>query len=70
MPWSFLQDDFFDDDREDDTLDEERNERERENARIFIERLKAYLDTLASARGSIETDFRLQQFASDFCSGN
>lgn len=70
----FFQEDYFDDggdhSLDDDDLDEERNERERENARTFIDRLKAYLATLVAARGSIETDFRLQQFASDFCAGN
>ncbi|TRY76541.1 hypothetical protein TCAL_00090 [Tigriopus californicus] len=43
------------------------NEVERENARIFIKKLKESLDHIISARGSVEIDNRIQEFASKFC---
>lgn len=45
------------------------NEVERENARIFIKKLKDNLDHIMSARGSVEIDNRIQDFASNFCHG-
>ena len=42
---------------------------ERENAQAFLQSLKEELSRLTSARGSVEIDQRLQEFASKFCHG-
>ncbi len=57
------------DDEDEDAAEAARNEMERENARSFVDRLKAYMDTLINARGSVEVDYKLQEFASKFCEG-
>lgn len=56
-----------DEDTED--ADDERNEVERENARTFVKRLKDKLEWIMTARGSVEMDHKLQEFASTFCHG-
>ena len=47
--------------------DEKRDETERENAKLFLQKLKQNLPQIASARGAVEIDFRVQKFASNFC---
>ena len=42
---------------------------ERENARTFVERLGRHMEALIGARGAVEVDVRLQEFASKFCEG-
>lgn len=49
---------------------EEEEHLERENAQIFIKALQDELKHLSSARGTVEIDQRLQEFASKFCHGN
>ena len=44
-------------------------EQERENARVFVEKLKEEMKCLNKARGTIEIDQKLQEFASRFCHG-
>lgn len=58
-----------DDDEEEDEVEAARNEMERENARTFVERLGRYMEALLGARGAVEVDVRLQEFASKFCEG-
>ncbi len=48
---------------------EEEEHLERENAQIFIKALQDELKHLSSARGTVEIDQRLQEFASKFCHG-
>ncbi len=74
IPRSLLANDDDDDDEDDDEEDEdgekdEGNEVERRNARLFVERLASALDKIVGARGSVETDHRIQTFASNFCHG-
>jgi hypothetical protein len=56
-------------DEEEDEEEAVKNEMERENARTFVERLRLHMEALLCARGSVEVDFRLQEFASRFCEG-
>ena len=58
-----------DDDDEEDEAEAARNEMERENARTFVERLGRHMEALLGARGAVEVDVRLQEFASKFCEG-
>ena len=48
---------------------EEEEHLERENAQIFLNSLKDELKYLTSARGTIDIDQRLQEFASKYCHG-
>ena len=57
------------DDEEEDEAEAARNEMERENARTFVERLGRHMEALLEARGAVEVDVRLQEFASKFCEG-
>ena len=57
------------DDDEEDEAEAARNEMERENARTFVERLGRHMEALLGARGAVEVDVRLQEFASKFCEG-
>ena len=57
------------DDDEEDEAEAARNEMERENARTFVERLGRHMEALLEARGAVEVDVRLQEFASKFCEG-
>ena len=57
------------DDEEEDEAEAARNEMERENARTFVERLGKHMEALLGARGAVEVDVRLQEFASKFCEG-
>ena len=50
-------------------LEEEEEHLERENAQIFLKSLKDELKHLTSARGTIDIDQRLQEFASKYCHG-
>ena len=59
----------IDDDDDGDDADEERREHERENARTFVRLLKEKLVVIAGARGSVQMDSKLQEFASNFCHG-
>ncbi len=47
--------------------DNEMRASERRNARAFVLKLKENLESISNARGSVEMDHRLQQFASNFC---
>ena len=58
-----------DDDDDEDEAEAARNEMERENARTFVERLGRHMEALLGARGAVEVDVRLQEFASKFCEG-
>ena len=58
-----------DEDEEEDEAEAARNEMERENARTFVERLGGHMEALLGARGAVEVDVRLQEFASKFCEG-
>ena len=49
---------------------EEEEHLERENAQRFLKSLKEELKYLTSARGTIDIDQRLQEFASKFCHGS
>jgi len=64
-----VSDEEDDDDDDDDRLEDEGEacRLERQNAREFVLELKEALPKIACARGSVEIDHRLQQFASNFC---
>ena len=71
IPKSLLAAGEVDDDSDDDEEEEdEGKEAERSNARLFVEKLREGLDSIVAARGSVEMDHRIQQFASKFCHGN
>ena len=59
----------FDLDDDYDPENSEVNAFERENARIFVDKLKEKLDYIMNARSSVEIDARIQEFASNFCHG-
>ncbi len=71
IPRSLLAEENEDDEDDDDEKEEEDegDEMERSNARTFVEKLGQSLDHIVAARGSVETDYRVQKFASDFCHG-
>lgn len=51
-------------------IEDEEEQLERENAQLFVKALQDELKNLNSARGTVEIDQRLQEFASKFCHGN
>ena len=58
-----------DDDLDHDAENGEVEAIERENARIFVDKLKGKLGHIMEARSSVEIDYRIQEFASGFCHG-
>ncbi len=71
IPKSLLAAGEVNDDSDDDEEEEdEGKEAERSNARLFVEKLREGLDSIVAARGSVEMDHRIQQFASKFCHGS